>query len=179
MAGPGNPTGGGLLAELLHPGGRLLERLHGVLRFDAQIYAEIERDPHAIPQAFAVVIVTAVLGALGHGSLAGIFLGIAGAIVVWCLATALVWGIGTLATGEPVHFPRLLRCLGFAYLWFVLLIGAGLPWIGILFSWASVGLSLASGVLAIRQVLGVSTERALTIYAVSLGIPILLLLALS
>ena len=59
-----------------------------------------------------------------------------------------------------------------------MLIGSGLPLIGGLFGWAAVGLALASGVLATRQALGTSTGKAVTIYAVSLGTPILLLLLL-
>ncbi len=166
----------GALAQLLHHEGRLLPRLRGVFRLDPEVYGEIRGDVRAIPQAFAVVIGTALLASIGQGSLALFFLGIAGAIVVWGAVTGLVWCIGTVVTGESIELPRLLRCLGFAYVWYGLLIGANLPWIGFLFSWAAVGLCVASGVLATRQVLKTTTERALTIYVVSLGIPILLLL---
>ena len=176
MAGSENPSNPGLLAELLHPHRRLLARLRAVIYFEPDVFDDIEADPHAIPQAFAVVIGTALLASIGQGSLALFFLGIAGAIVVWGAVTGLVWCIGTVVTGESIELPRLLRCLGFAYVWYGLLIGANLPWIGFLFSWAAVGLCVASGVLATRQVLKTTTERALTIYVVSLGIPILLLL---
>jgi len=44
-----------------------------VLRFDAATYREIEADPHAIPQALALVAVTSVLAALGQGGPIEIF----------------------------------------------------------------------------------------------------------
>ncbi len=167
------------LADLLNLSGHLFARLRGVVRFEPQIFDEIDNDPHAIPQAFAVVIATAVIGSLGQGSLARMFLAIAGMIAAWATATALIWGTATLTTGKPLHFPRLLRCLGFAYVWFVLLIGGNLPLIGSLFDWAAVGLFAASAVLAVRQTLHVDLERALLICGISLLIPILLLLILT
>jgi hypothetical protein len=175
MNPPEESTTPAWLGQLFHPQGRFLARLTAVLRFDPQVFAEIEKDPHAIPQAFAVVIATAVVGSLGQG-FPGIFLGIAGAILVWGIGTSLVWGIATLVFGDAGPFPSLLRCMGFAYAWFALLIGANLPFVGSLFSWAAVGLCLAAAVMATRQVLRTSTLRAFTVCAVSFGTPILLLL---
>ena len=53
-------------------------------------------------------------------------------------------------------------------------LGEGLPYIGWLLGWASVGLSLASLVLASRQVLRVSTGRAVVICSIALGAPLAL-----
>jgi hypothetical protein len=175
MNGSEKSPASGLFAELLHPSGRFASRLAGVLRFERAAFAEIEQDPHAIPQAFAVVIGTAVVGSLGQG-FPGIFLGIAGAIVVWGAATSLVWAISTLALGQVCPFPRLLRCMGFAYVWFALLIGGNLPFLGFLFNWAAAGLCLVSAVMATRQVLEISTERAFAICVISFATPLLLLL---
>ncbi len=175
MAGPENTSRFGAFADFLHPEGRFLSRLGAVLRFDPAVYQEIEQDPHAIPQAFAAVIGTAVLAGLGQGSLAAIFLGIAVAILLWGFVTGLVWGVGLLLVGPRSRFPRLLSCLGFAYVWYGLLIGASLPYLGGLFSWAGVLLYLGSLVLATRQVLETSTERAALIAAIALGFPLLIL----
>ncbi len=160
---------------LLHPRERFLARVVAVLRFDGEIYAEIEQDPHATPQAFAVVIGTAVLAGFGQGSPAAIFLGIAVAALVWALATALVWCVGVLLIGPTSEFPPLLRSLGFAYVWFGLLIGASLPYVGLLVGWAGVLLYLGSLVLATRQAFQTSTGRAALISGVALGIPLLIL----
>ena len=97
------------------------------------------------------------------------------AALVWALATALVWCVGVLLIGPTSEFPPLLRCLGFAYVWFGLLIGASLPYVGLFVGWAGVLLYLGSLVLATRQAFQTSTERAALISAVALGIPLLIL----
>ena len=165
----------GLLAELIHPEGRLLQRVAGVFRLDPALYSEVAEDPGAIPQAFAVVIATSVLVGIGQLSLAGIFIGMAWAIAMWLLIAGLIWGAGAVAVGERSHYAPLLRCLGFAYGWFVLFIGYELPWIGGLFGLAAVGLCLVSNVLAVRQVMGISTGQATAICATALGVPLVLL----
>ena len=45
-----------------------------MIRFDPAIYREIQSDPHAIPQAIAVVIATSLLAGLGRNSLPLVFL---------------------------------------------------------------------------------------------------------
>lgn len=152
-----------LLAELIEPEGRFLPRLRGVFRFDAEVYTEIAGDANAIPQSFAVVIATAVIAGLGQPWLAGLFIRAVEALFAWMLASALIWLAATLALGRAPDFPRLLRCLGFAYAWAALMFLAGLPWIGGLFELAAPLLCFASAVLATRQVLEVSTQRAAAI----------------
>lgn len=165
----------GLLAELAHAEARFFPRVWGVLHFDAEAYAEIDRDSAAIPQAFAVVIATSVLIGLGRGSLTGMFLGIAASLALWLIGAALIWGVATVANDDDVDFPRLMRCLGFAYAWFALLIGSSLPWVGFLFGWTAVGAALTSLVLATRCVTGSTTRHASIVCASALGGPILLL----
>ena len=170
------PTGKrGLFAELIHPEGRLLPRISGVFRLDPRVYSEIADDPGAIPQAFAVVIATSIVVGLGQLSLAGTFIGMAWTIAMWLLIAGLIWGAGAVAVGERSHYAPLLRCLGFAYAWFVLFIGFELPLVGGLFGAAAFGLCLVSNVLAVRQVMGISTIHAVAICAAALGIPPLLL----
>ena len=168
----------GAIAELLHPEGRLLERVRGVLRFDADVYREIAHDPGAIPQAFVVVIATAFLVGIGAGSLPGIFGGMAWAIVNWLVVAALVWAAGSLIVGSRSDYAPLLRVLGFAYVWFGVFIGYGLPVVGWIFGWAAVLLCLTANVFAVRACLEITTERALAVCAVSLGLPLLLLWSL-
>lgn len=176
MAEPAGTGARGVISGLLERERRFLVRLEGVLRFDPAIYREIENDPHAIPQAIAVVVVTAVLAALGQGSLVSIFVGLGGVIVLWMAATGLIWAVGRAAVGTPVDFSKLLRCSGFAYAWFALLLFASLPILGGIFAWAAVLLALASLVVATREVLETTTARAFSICGVALGVPILVLL---
>lgn len=164
-----------LLAELIDSEKRFAHRLRGVFRLDPGTYREIAEDSSAIPQAFTVVMATAVIVGIGSGSIAMFFLGVAWTIFVWLMVAALVWSAGTLTVGSSVDYGPLLRCLGFAYAWFALFIGSALPWIGFLFGWAAVLLCLVSNVLATREVLQVSTERAAGICALALGAPLLLL----
>lgn len=166
----------GVIGGLLERERRLIPRIEGVARFDGAIYREIENDPHAIPQSIAVVIATAALAALGQGNLVSIFIGLAGVIVLWMSATGLIWVVGRSSVDTPVDFSKLLRCAGFAYAWFALLLFASLPILGGLFSWAAVLLSLSSLVVATREVLEIDTTRALWICGVALGVPLVVLM---
>ena len=172
---PDPPERRGLLAELLQREARFFPRVAAVLRFDSAIYSEIQADPRAIPQSFAAVIATSLLIGLGQGGVAAAFLGMALSLTIWMIGAALIWGVATVATDRAIGFPSLLRCLGFAYMWFAVLIGSGLPWIGFLFGWIAVGSTFVSLVLATRQVAGISTERAAAICGVALAAPVLLL----
>lgn len=176
MAETPRSSGSGLLAEVLRPDVRLFPRLAAVFRFDAAVYAEIEADSQALPAAFAVVIGAAVLAGLGAPSFAGIFLGTAGAIISWAVVSALVWAVGSLAAEAPVNYVALLTCLGFAYAWNGLGIGSSLPVVGPLFEWAALGLWAVALFQAARQVLRVTTGRAIVMCAVALGLPLGILL---
>jgi hypothetical protein len=163
-----------VIGGLLERERRLIPRLEGVARFDSRIYREIDSDPHAIPQAIAVVVATAVLAALGQG-LVPIFLGLGGVIVLWMAATGLIWAVGRATVGTPIDFSKLLRCSGFAYAWFALLLFASLPVLGSFFAWAALVLALASLVIATREVIDTDTSRAALICAVALGVPLIVL----
>lgn len=165
----------GLLAELIHPEGRLLPRIASVFRLEPAVYSEIADDPGAIPQAFAVVLATSAAVGIGQVTIEGILLGMAWSIAMWLLIAGLIWAAGAVTIGERSHYAPLLRCLGFAYAWFVLFIGFDLPYIGGLFGLAALGLCLVSNVLAVRQVMGISTGQATAICAAALGIPLVLL----
>jgi hypothetical protein len=183
MAETNPPSSRGFVADLMREESRLPERIRRVLLFDASVYAEIESDPHALPAAFTVVLVTAVLVGLGRpsiteivlGRIAAIFLGIAVAIAFWGASAALVWAIGTLVADEPGDYPDLLRCAGFACAWNALAIGASLPFVGPLLEWGGPLLWAASLVLATRQVFRLSTGWAGAVCAAGLGVPLVFL----
>ncbi len=172
MADSDEPARDPALSVLFHAERRLAARLQGVIRFDPQIYREIQGDAHAIPQAIACVIATSVLAGLGRSSLPVIFLFTALAMMQWLIVTALIWTVGRFAVEGGADYARLLRCTGFAYVWFALLVGYSLPLIGPLFAWAGVLLSLASLVIATREVLETDGPRAFAICVVALGLPV-------
>ncbi|HTO08248.1 MAG TPA: hypothetical protein VMR86_14460 [Myxococcota bacterium] len=165
----------GLIGGLLERERRLIPRLEGVLYFKPEVYREIEADHHAIPQSIAVVVGTSVLVALGQGGLVSVFLGLAGSIVLWVSATSLLWVVARFAVDAPVEFSKLLRCTGFAYLWFALELLASVPFLGEFFAWAAVALVIASFVVATREVLEIDTGRAALICATALGVPLFVL----
>lgn len=168
----------GLIGSLLERERRLVPRLEGVLRFDSATYREIEADSHAIPQSLAVVVATAALAALGQGALVPMFLGLGISIIRWMAVTGLIWVVGLAATGGAADFAKLLRCTGFAQIWFALLLFSGFPVVGGLCLVAAIVLSLVSLVLATRVVLETDAVKALLICAVALGVPLLVLLGL-
>ena len=122
MAQPGEPQARGLIGSLLDRERRLLQRLEGVLRFDAATYREIEADPHAIPQALAVVIATAVLAGLGQGGLVSMFVGVGAVIVFWMAVTGLIWVVGLATTGGSAATWRGSCLHGVRRVWFALLL---------------------------------------------------------
>src|SRR5262249_12451528 len=125
-------------------------------------------------------VATSVLVALGQGGLGlvSVFVGLGGSIVLWVAATSLLWVVARFAVDAPVDFSKLLRCTGFAYVWFALECLASVPKLGALFEWAAVGLVLASFVVATREVLEVESSRAALICAVAIGVPLLVLVSL-
>jgi len=169
---PGEPTRDSALSVLFRAERRLADRLQGVIRFDPRIYREIKSEVHAIPQAVAVVVATSVLAGLGRSSLALIFLWTSLAMLNWLVITALIWAVGRLVVENSADYARLLRCTGFAYAWFALLVGYSLPLVGPLFAWAGVLLSLASLVIATREVLETDSPRAFAICVIALGLPV-------
>jgi hypothetical protein len=179
MAEPNPPPSRGFVAELLREESRLPERLRRVFVFDPSVYAEIQADRHALPAAFTVVLATAILVGLGQPSIAGIFLGTAGALTIWGASAALVWAIGSIVSEADHEYPELLRCAGFAFAWNAPAIGASLPGVGPLLEWGSLLLWAASLALATRQVFGLSNGQAIGVCAGALGGPLLILAALA
>ena len=160
MAEPDEPERDTALSVLFRVERRLSERLQGVIRFDPAVYREIQADPHAIPQALAVVVATSLLAGLGRNSLPLVFLWTAIAMLNWVVITSLIWAVARIAVPGDVDYTRLLRCTGFAYAWFALLVGYSLPLVGPLFAWAGLLLSVWSLVVATREVIRTSAPIA-------------------
>ena len=126
-----------------------------------------------------MVVVTAVLAALGQGGLVSMFVGLGAVIVLWMAVTGLIWVVG-LASDRRQRRLRVAAALhGFAYVWFALLLFGSLPIVGALCAWGG-GAALA-GVARDRHARGARDRhaaRALVICAIALGVPLLVLLGL-
>jgi hypothetical protein len=172
MAESDPPQPDGFLTELLREEARLIPRLGGVFRFEASVYREIEADPNAIPAAFTVVLATSVLAGFGRTSLAGVFLGVALAVLFWAICSGLIWAVAAVVLGRVPDYARLIRCLGFAYAWNALSICALLPWIGSLIEWAAALLWTASAVVATREALETTPNQVFLICVLAFAFPL-------
>ena len=100
----------------------LLQRLIGAAALDPAIYEEVESDPGALPQAFAIVIASSLAAGIGARgvtdvTIGGILLYSAIALVSWAAWALITYEIGARLMPEPqtrVDIGQLLRTIGFA-----------------------------------------------------------------
>lgn len=163
---------------LRHP---LWKRVWRVLRLDSKLFDEVEMDPHALAQALAIVVAAGLargIYGLSAGGVPGVAGSLAGAIVLWLVATGLLVSVGVRWFRGTTDFHEMLRTLGFAAapLWLLapafFLEGSAHAVVGLLLhAWA-----VAAAVVAVRQALDVGTARALATCGLSLLVAIGLLL---
>lgn len=146
------------------------ERIVGAARLDVKTYEEVEGDQTALPQAMAVVVLSALAAGIGASMSFGIR-GLIGmtvvSLVAWLIWAALTWVIGTKLMPEPTthaDLGQMLRTIGFAAtpgLASVLGIVPILGWIVPFIVWVW---SIAAMVVAVRQALDYSsTGRAIAV----------------
>ncbi len=164
----------------------LLRRMGRAARLEADFYEEVEAEPQALPQAFAVVLLTALAGAagsliadLGYSPAAPpadaafrAAVRFLAPLVIWLLGTAFAYMVGaTFFRGPETEsdYAELLRTVGFAFAPGLLLILTCAPWI-----WLSFGAEIAAnlwmlcaGVVAVRQALDFTTGRAIGTFGVA------------
>jgi len=156
-----------------------VRRVLGVMRFDPAVFDEVEADGGALLQAGAVVLVAGLargIAGLSSGS-PGIVGAIAGALVVWLLAAAILTLVGVHWLRGTSDFREMLRTLGFAAapLWFLaplVVVGGALHVVAsaALHAWA-----IAAAGLAVRQALDAETPRALAACGLSLALAVALI----
>jgi hypothetical protein len=146
----------------------LLNRIIGVFKLDSRTFEEIENDRSATGQAALVVLIVALLGAIGSGILtastgggsffASFLGGLIAPFIGWLVWSAITYFVGTSFFGGRADMGEMLRVIGFAYAPQVLGI---IPCLGTI-----VGLiwTLAALFIGIRQGLDLdNTKTALTI----------------
>jgi hypothetical protein len=181
MTAPAQKTVDGSLPNAAgSPGRSLAARWIGAARLDAGTFAGVVADPGALGQALVVVLAGGIsrgVGALAEEGWLGLIGGSALGVGVWLVAAVLVFCIGVQLLGHASGFPELLRTLGFAAAPLVTLaLCAALPapaarfWWGAVHVWATFAF-----VIAVREALGVSTLRALTVCVAAIGIAFALL----
>ena len=160
-----------------------LHRATRALWLDPRVFDEVERDPHALIQAAWIVIGAGVargLFGIATETNPGLVGSLAGAIVLWLLATGLLATVGVRWLHGTSDFREMLRTVGFAALplWFLapvsLLGGPARVALAVLVHVWAVG----AAVVAVRQALDVGTGRALATCALALVVALGLLLLL-
>jgi hypothetical protein len=98
-----------------------LQRLVGAAALDAAVYEDVESDPRATAQAFAVVLLSSIAGGVGIHGLSGGPVNVAFfsmvALLAWAAWALVTYAVGALLLPEPqtrVDVGELLRTIGFA-----------------------------------------------------------------
>jgi hypothetical protein len=140
----------------------IFDRMRGAAMLDIATYEEVEADSTATPQAAIVVAIAAVcaaIGTIGHeefrplGTLVSTLLG-------WLVWSGVTYVIGDKVFGGTATWGELLRTLGFAKTPYLFLVLAIIPVFGWLVWFAVAVWILVAGVIAIRQALDFSTQKA-------------------
>jgi hypothetical protein len=141
----------------------IFDRMRGAAMLDVATYEEVEADTKATGQAAVVVAIAAVASAIGAAGPGGpsIIGTLVGALVSWVLWAGLTYVIGDKLFGGTATWGELMRTLGFAQAPRVLLVLGIIPVFGILVWFAVAVWVLVAGIIAIRQALDFSTQKAL------------------
>jgi hypothetical protein len=154
-------------------------------KLDSTLYEEVEKDTNALPQAMAVVVLSALAAGIGSISkigVAGIIVGAIIGLLAWYVWAFLTYFIGTKLLPEPQtksNLGELLRTIGFSSapgLIRILAIFAGLQ--RLIFSFAAAWMLIAM-VIAVKVALDyTSTWRAVGVCLIGWIIQVLLLASL-
>jgi hypothetical protein len=141
----------------------IIDRMRGAAVLDIATYGEVEADTTATGQAAIVVIISAIasaIGAAGPGgpSIVGVLVG---SLISWLVWAGITYIIGDKIFGGTATWGELLRTLGFAQAPRVLLVLGIIPVFGLLVWFAVAIWVLVAGIIAIRQALDFSTQKAL------------------
>ena len=96
------------------------KRMVRAAKLDPSLYEEVEKDTRALPQAMAVVLLSAVAAGIGSVSkigTGGIFAGAVVGLIAWYIWAMLTYLIGTKLLPEPdtrANLGELLRTIGFS-----------------------------------------------------------------
>ena len=96
------------------------QRMIRAAKLDTSLYEEVEKDTKAMPQAIAVVLLSALAAGIGSISkigMQGIFIGAVIGLIAWYAWAMLTYYIGTKLLPEPqtkANLGELLRTIGFS-----------------------------------------------------------------
>lgn len=159
----------------------LATRMTGAMTGNVATFEEVERDPNALGQAVAVIVIAAVASLLGNIFRNGLGGGLAvllGTLLGYAVWTVLVVLIGTKLMPEPstkADFAEGFRVIGFAASPGVFNVLAIIPFLGPLISFVISIWMLVVMVIAVRTVLDyTSTGRAVIVCLIGFVIYLIL-----
>jgi hypothetical protein len=140
----------------------MIDRMRGAAMLDIATYEEVEHDTQATGQAAAVVAIAAACSAIGGWAEGGTGMlgGVVSALLGWLVWSGITYLIGTKLFNGEATWGELLRTIGFAQAPRVFLILGIVPLLGGMIRLALFFWILATGIVAIRQALDVSTGKA-------------------
>lgn len=156
----------------------MLERIMRAIRLEPAFYREVAATPSLMTESFVIVLVTAVLSSVGvlsnTDSGQGLFafgLQVMNNLVFgWFLWSVVAYFVGSQFFGGHSSVEEMLRTLGYASAPRLLGLFGFIPCIGWVFSLAGFILSLAAGVVAIREAMEFDTSKALVTALVGLAL---------
>jgi hypothetical protein len=148
----------------------LADRMVGAMKADVATFEEVEKDPAALGQAVAVIVIAGIASLIGNifrDGPGGAVAGLLGTLIGYAVWTVLVVLIGTKLMPEPAtkaDFAEGFRVIGFAAAPGVFHVLAIIPFLGVLISWVISLWMLVVMVVAVRSVLDyTSTGRAVIV----------------
>jgi hypothetical protein len=145
----------------------MLERMIRAARLDSSLYELVEANPRYTREAFFVVVLASVAGAVGAAIAdgpRGLVSPIVTTLLGWLIWSAITLWIGTTLTRGPEtqsDMGEMLRTLGYAHAPLLLTVFVFLPGVGELINSIARFWMLVAGIVAIRQALDFSTGRAI------------------
>lgn len=138
----------------------MTQRMIGAALLDVETYEEVEHDSQATTQAGMVVVLVAICQTIGAWGSPGMLAAAWTALVGWLIWSGVTFVIGTKLFDGEATWGELLRTIGFAHSPGVLAVLGIVPLLGGMVQFAVYFWLLATGIVAIRQALDVTTGKA-------------------
>lgn len=151
----------------------MLERIVRAIRLDSTVFGEIAEDQNAMSEAAIIVVVVAVLSALGTAIGSGNFFValiaslLAAILVGWLLWAVLTYAVGAFIFQGDSDIPEMMRVLGYANAPRLLGLFAFIPCVGWLIALVGWLLSLIAGFIAVREAMDFDTSKAILTVVIS------------
>ena len=150
----------------------MIDRIVRAIRLDWTVFGEIAKDRDAMKEAAIIVAIVSFLSAVGSGIAKGSFVSF---IVGWLVAILVSWigwavityFVGTALFKGETDIPEMMRVLGYANAPHLLGLFSFIPCVGWVFPVVGWFLSLAAGVLAIREAMDFDTSNAIVTVVIS------------